>query len=562
MPRIAPNDPLLAGFDPNVPLSLPALFGPEWGGVADFKKTAFADANYRQWSQITGRVVGNLGMLRGVPEWNLSGFSQFFAKMPLVKPSDVVSFAVSGIAKVVQISLTEAATAIPILGWVVQIGVGIYEGIKLAIEYKKSQKTEPPPGEAIEFSRDGNEVFAEQLIAEARGDDWTALFSPPSTSGKWSAKRVAWNPGGGGEGWAFGTRADLGWGLLPGLAECVGTLDTADRYTNYQFPDRTPAGLFASEYDIPPLSTTGALRPSSRQLAILLWQAVMKSGSVQAFNIDPYALVSRWTDYYLGLAEFAETLKTEKGVENAGFYEVSRGKNPKVPYNEAAIATTYLPYSSQPDGSILFATPENVPNWQTTAQIAAAPQGVSIAKLVSVIGADLTFTYADLVKYVCKIHIERSMASLSTLVCAYVPEDAPLLRASGAHREKWIEMRARLLEHDAVMKVELDLIPDGTLEDRNYRAAVQGKQYTRSHTPEGIDLAAAGKGGKPPKKGKPGDAPTVDGAPAPTMPDSPGPGMPGRIGRPSAGVGGWLGVAAGVLAIGATGALVLRKKRR
>lgn len=561
MPIIKPGDPLLSGFDPNAPLVMPPLFGPVWGGdgnVPGWAKTSWAEANYQQWSRMTGSIVGTIGQRIGVPSWNLSGFGTFFQKMPTVPASQLLSASLGLAAKIVSDSLRDSTTAIPILGWIVQIGLQIYDAVNSAIQMNK--KEEPPPGQALVFSSDTNESIAMQLQGMARNMQFQEMFLPPSTSGEWFASAVAWTPGAGRQGWAFGTRDDMGRGLVPGLAQCLGTLVQDNEYINYQFPEfSTNTGQgFGAEFYIPPTSTAGSLAPSSAQLSVLLWQQVMKP-SVAMFHIDPYALASAWHDYYMGLAEFAETLKTEKGVENVkkrgSLRTVEFGKNPKLPYNMAAIATTYLPYSSHEDGSVAFASPE-YSNWDTSAQIAVAPQGVTIDKLVSVIGSDLTYTYADLVKYVCKIHIERSMASLGTLVCAYVPEGAPLLKASGAHRQRWLEMRKRLLEHDAVMQVELDLIPDA-----EYRAEVSGKQYTRGLTPAGIGLGAAGKGGKPPVKVKPGDAPTVDGSGSPAMPDSPGPGLPSGRYRPPSSIGGYIGPALAVLAVGALGAIVLRKRR-
>lgn len=552
MPRIVPGDPLLAGFDPSTPLALPGLFGPEWGiDVADFKKAAWADANYQQWSQVTKRVVSHIGLVQGVPSWSVGGFGTFFEQASLVSPNALLSSAIGGAAKLVSLALAEATTAIPILGWIVELGLALFEGIKFAIEFNKDRPQ--PPGEAIEFSRDGNEIMASNLISSAKESDWTTLFMPPSTSGRWTMERVTWTPGGNGEGWAFGTPDEGGWGLIPGLAECVGTLTTVDRYTNYQFPDRSPVSLFGAEYDVPPTSTTGALRPSARQISVLLWQALMKP-SVSMFQIDPFAIVSAWADYYMGLDAFAETLKTTKGVENvtSGKY-VARGNNPRVPYNIAKIATTYLSYRSTEDGGITFASPETVKKYDTSTQIAGAPKGVSLDKLTSVIGNSLTYTYADLVKYVARVHFDRSLAALETIVCAYVPPDAPLLRASPMHREKWLDMRKRLLDHKALGDVELDLIPDA-----EYRAEVRPRYLQMAGAGFKADGITDGK----PIRTPPGSAPTVDGGPQPDMPESPGPGLPQRPGKPSAGVGGWLGPAVGVLAVTAAGALVVRQLTR
>lgn len=562
MPIIRPDNELLAGFDPSSSLSLPALFGPEWGfDVASFKKQAWAAANYDQWNQVTKTIVGNLGILHGVPQWSVGGFRDFFALGGNVRPSDVLAMALGKAAQIVSTALAQATTAVPILGWIVELGLAIYEGIKLALEYKRSAPR--PPGEAIEFSRDGNEQLAGALINTAKEDDWTSLFLPPSTSGRWTMERVAWTPGGNGEGWAFGTPDEGGWGLIPGLAQSVGTLTTADRYTNYQFPDRSPVSLFGAEFDMPPVSTTGTLRPTAQQVAMLLWQAVMKPSRAM-FQIDPFKLVSQWADYYEGLGEFAETLKTEKGVKNALSKRlpsdmhgtIVRGNNPKVPYNAARLAMSYLWSTMNKDGEIVFASPQTVANYDTSSPLpSTVPAGLTLDKIVDVNGDSLSYTYADIVKYVCRIHYDRSFAALSTLVCAYVPPDAPMLKASSNHREEYETMRARLLNHRALLDVELDLIPDA-----EYRAEVSGRQHIARLQPEGIGLKAPGAG--KPIRTPPGSAPTVDGGPEPAMPDAPGPGLPPRPGKSPTAGGAWLGPAAGVLAVTAAGVLVLRKLGR
>lgn len=519
MPKITAGSPLLAGFSLNTPLKLPKLFGPVWGDIPEWSEDAWADANYSQWSQITGHVVGRIGTKYGVPNWNLPGFGKFFSELPNVTPSDVATLALGAAAKAVSIGLAQAATAVPILGWVVQLGIGIFQGVQLAIEYTKNKKKDRPPSQAIVFSADDNDEMANQLLSLSKEQNWTPLFQPPSTSGEWTMMRVTWTPGGAGQGWAFGTRNEIGRGLLPGLAECVGTLSTGEGNFNYQFPKtRSNTGLsFGAEYDVPPLDTTGSLTPSSRQFSILLWQTLMKP-SVAMYRIDPYKLVSQWHDYYQGLREFAATLRTDEGVKNVnkdGTWE--RGSNPKLPYNEAMIATTYLPFTATKSGGVWFSSPDNNPNFDTAAQIAVAPSGVSLDALFGVIGSDLTYTYADLVKYVCKLHIERSLVALSTIICAYVDENAPLLRASGAHKKRWEDMRRLLLRNRAVHRVEPEMIPDA-----EYRSAVIAAQHANT----GLGFSTGPAQSVPAIPDFPGEAPTVDGRPLPPMPPSPGPGMP------------------------------------
>lgn len=130
MPIIVPGDKALGGFDLSAPIVMPKLFGPVWGGnggVQSWAKDAWAAANYDQWSMLTGHVMGSIGVTTGIPDWNLPGFVQFFSKMPTVTPSDVASLTLGVAAKAVSIGLAQAGTAIPILGWVVQLGIGIFE---------------------------------------------------------------------------------------------------------------------------------------------------------------------------------------------------------------------------------------------------------------------------------------------------------------------------------------------------------------------------------------------------------------------------------------------------
>ena len=566
MPKILPDSPLLAGFDTSGPPVIPDLFGPVWGGaggVQGWAKSAWADANFQQWSSFTGKIVGSIAVKDGLPAWNAEGFGQFFSKMPVVRGKDVESMALGAAAKLVSAGLALAATAIPVVGWVVSIGIGLFTLVSSALASTPSDKRSV--GEALIFKPDTNRAMAEQLLGIVRNeDDWTDLFSPPSTSGEWVMRSVAWTPGGGGEGYAFGVDGQSGRGLVPGLAKCVGTLPTNDGNINYQFA-RTSSnhGLsFGSEYDLPPLDTAGSLAPTSGQIAMLVWQMVMKP-SVAMFRIDPYALGSKWTDYYLGLAEFADTLKSEEGVNNAfqrsGSYGKtwSRGDNPNLPHNEAVIATTYMPFAvrEQDEGRVFVATPDTIASYDTSAQIVNAPEGVTLDKLLSV-NKRLTYTYSDLVVYVCNLHVQRAMLALETLVCAYVGPDMALIKASANHREKWLGMRRLLLEHPAVMDVELGMIPD-----QDYRADVQRAQFRRP------DLGfKAGSGHRTPIRTKPGAPPTVDGRPAPDMPDSPG--APSGGSRPGGSRGGggsfgsWVVPAVGVLAVTAAGMVVLRRRRR
>lgn len=517
MPIVKPGDPLLSGFQLNAPIVMPKLFGPVWGGagqVPGWAATAWAAANYGQWSQITGHIVGHLGATVGVPEWYTKGFATFFEKLPLVPPGQVVSAALGSIAALVGKGLAECYTSVPILGWIVQLGIGIFDLVQSAIQVNK--KKPRPAGEAIAFDGDDNDAEANALLGAAKEADWTLLFAPPSRNGNWSARHVSWTPGGAGEGWAMGVPGELGAGLVPGIAECVGTLTTQDGYTNYQWPNRSQGLAFGAEFDIPPLSTAGALTPSSRQIAVLLWQMLMKPSETM-FRIDPVELESYWNDYYLSLRDFADGLASNAKVKSERVGDAwQRGLNPKLAFNEATIASSYLAYTGTSSGEVKLLGPETVDNFDTSAPLQhGVPQGVSLDELATA-GA-LSYTYADVTRYILRMHHRRALAALKTVTVAYVPESAPLLRAGGSDWQLWRDMRALLLSHRAVMQVELDLVPD-----QEYRSAVAQAQRTRGIV---ADVPLAGM--PPSSKADAGDGPpTVDGKPLPPLPPSPGPGLP------------------------------------
>lgn len=564
MPRIKTGDPILGGFVPSLamnPLKLPKLFGPAWGDVsnaASWKRNAFAEANYGQWAQITGHVVGQLGVLDGVPGWAAQGFGDFFAMMPTVRPSDIATTVLGTAAKSVSIALGECYTAIPIIGWVVQLGIGIYQAIDAALKaekaWKESQK--PPPGRAIIFDSADNEAISSAMVSQTSEPDWTPLFLPPTTRGDWSARHITWIPGTPGQGWAIGIRADLGAGLVPGAAECLGSLDPGDGngWTNYQFANKTQGALFGAEYDLPPLITSGELTPSTRQLSILLWQSVMKP-SVAMFRVDSNAVQSAWLAYFEGLVEFAATLRTDSKVENVKRGDAwERGLNPKLAYNEVLSATSYLAKVMNKDGELELLYPTKELSPKNPGNLPWLPDGISMLDLTEY--GELTYTPADIIRYNCTRHRLRAFAALKTLVCAYVPPNAPLLASHAALAKTHDDMRRLLLDHRAVNDVELDLIPDS-----EYRAAVSQAQHRNSIVAD-VGFGAKGPGGEPPHKGKPGEPPTVDGSPPPQMPDSPAPALPGRYKGGTGGGGAALPIIGFAAVAAVTGFLVLRKRRR
>mgnify|MGYP002621790512 CR=1 FL=1 len=110
-----------------------------------------------------------------------------------------------------------------------------------------------------------------------------------------------------------------------------------------------------------------------------------------------------------------------------------------------------------------------------------------------------------LVRYLVLEQKARMRPTLGTIICAYVPSDAPALLDDPALMQYHNEMRVELLRHPARCEVDLELIPDPVY--RNAMAAAQAQ----------INCGAvmAAPGGPTPKGNR---APTVDPDAAPEPP--------------------------------------------
>ncbi len=468
------NDPdLLAGFQASSPLIPMPLRGSVWSqapNIGKAAKEAFVEGNYRAFVNVGQHALAQLGYSVGVPDWAAAGFETFFklAEKP-IEPSQIAKGVVSGTVELVQGALQQASTAVPIVGLIIQLGLYLWDIIDTALKF--TDTAERPPDQAIVYELAGDLEAANDIKSRVGHKDWTTLFMPPAEDG-WRLSEIAWTPGGGTEGFKFDIPNISHTGLFPGVAERLGT---------YQFPlhdiGSTRPWNFATGFM---LSTTGELLPSGRSFSALLWQSVMKP-SVAMFQVDSHAMESAWEAYFESLWDFSQSdwnygAQTRETITGA----IQR-------------ACTYC--------KIDFTQAK--PYWHLVRQ--SLLQEFSIPKLESKLD-HLTLRYTDIVRYCGIIHRERARAALRTLVCAYVPPNAPLLQADPGLKAYHAQMRTRLLTHPARYDVELDLIPDAA-----YRKAVDdstilnpqvggGLIGTKITTggPSGIDGGNDDDGPKPP----------------------------------------------------------------
>lgn len=484
---------------------------------------AFALQNFRSFASVAQIATSRQAAAVGIPAWIVEPIKTLFTKIPLV--SDGRSLAdgvVDGVVGSVDRALEGAATAVPIVGAVLRMGVSIFQLIRDSIEAEKQAGPRPPPiGDAMIYDM-GADTLEGNLIANVVGtDDWTELFLPPSNDPIFSLEGVARVPGGAASGVQWASHRDLGWGLFPGIGDQLGV---------YQVPGYPGPNAFG------PIFTRGTFRPSGPKFATMLWQSVMKP-SMQMFLVDSHAVEDAWAGYFQGLWAFSNaegygSQFGESATESLRWAIRRTASYAKLYGCKAQIAASKK-------GKIADCRGES----PAFALESALPAGTfSAAKLESRLGA-LTWRYTDIVRYVCGIHRERAAAALGTLVVAYVPSNAPLLLADEALAELHRSMRAALLEHEARYQVEIDLVPETTDEDRGWRSDLH-----RSRMQANVGFKAGS--GRMPQSGKPPKIPTGDRWPTP--PEPPPPGLPADSApAPSGGVGTGLALAAaGILAVG------------
>jgi hypothetical protein len=558
MPRLDQLPDLLAGFDPSsgyFPIPPPnpdAADGAAFIKGEKWARELFAGTDFKSFASVAqGTMAAQAGRV-GVPTWIVAPFREVFLEMPLVEGKSLVSAsldavypAVTGLAADVGVALTDAAVAIPIIGALVKIGVSLAKVIRQQVKDGKPgtghrdiySEMSPMTYELADDYGQGN-----NLLGFGRSGDWTDAFMPTNSEPIFRIAPLSGTQGGH-RWWAD---PGQGLGLMPGIADQLGV---------YQSVHRSP-------------QTTGDFLPSGRKFATMLWQSVMKP-SVQQFYINSHAVQEAWASWFDALWKFSYVgpaslnlsdhdtqwlrARVQQSASYSRLYECEGGNALRggttsdiAPEEATGIKSCLVDWKDPSKGY-------RPPVFKPESVIKAFPRD----KLGKKIG-ELSGLYSDIVRYVCTIHRERASSTLETLVVAYVPSDAPLLAADAMLRQKHRDMRTLLLTHPDRFRVELDLVPTGTPNDREWLAALD-----RSRPPGFEAVADVGlKSGK--STGRIGIVPAIVGVYTPP-PDAPDVGVPEGAETPSGGLdggAGWFMAGLAGVALTAAGVAVARRRRR
>ncbi len=487
MPKLVTDSALLAGFDPGSILLPMPVMGSVWSQapVGDFGKQLWIMDDYASFTNLTQHALAQVGFSTGVPDWATGAFKTFFELAPQSpNGAQLAKGVVAGTASLVQQALQETATSVPIVGIIVQLGIFLWNVIENALKHTDAADTAPDKAIVYELANDLE--AANQLKNYTAQLDWTQLFLPPATDG-WTLSEITWVPGGGkrqGFKFAIPSYSVEYYGLLPGISERLGT---------YQFPEKDIGSSrpwnFYTGYG---MSTTGQVLPSTRKFSTVLWQTAMKP-SVAMFQVDSQAVSDGWDGYFDSLWEFS----------NLDFGKKYKSETARTIAWAIRRACTYCRIDATNSG----------PRITRDSEISAFPT----SKLENGLNAPLTYRYNDIVRYVGKVHRLRARHALDTIICAYVPPDAPLLLAEPTLAALHAERRKQLLEDPARYDVEPDMIPDAA-----YRAAMDEAQTLNVHPgPQGI--ATIGPFG--PQR----TAPPIPASPAQGLPQGVTPTNVGRV---------------------------------
>lgn len=318
-------------------------------------------------------------------------------------------------------SVTETISGVPLLGWLVRLGLLVWDVVSVARE--KAPKIANAP--ALGYDQADDSFATDGLLARTAGNDWTALFLPPP--GGFLTTDLAYT--------ASGVADGFGWGQIGAVSERLGLVPGVGQIAGFWQSSRRMAGS-SRDAGVESIVSGNRLYPSATSFAALTWANAQKPGAPTVGAIDLDKVADAWADYGERLASFADAQSEWRAKQ------VRNGWR----------------WTDEHTGAALYGVArDDVPKpWR------------DVWGLEGLIGWRVG---------IAREHVRKSLATLS---CAYMGPETPALR-DAALRERWALMRERLLRHEARADVDLELVPDAAY--RSALAAARKGAGLRFTTP-------------------------------------------------------------------------------
>ena len=263
---------------------------------------------WKQKATLAGDLLGEVWTKISWIDEKKDSISGILAEVPFpltLDPQRLVG-AIAGVA--LDLALN-AVTAVPVVGWIVGIAVGIGKALAPIFTDLLGNNEVPRERRALLPWRRYNEAVDQQWVRsfiqlDAAGADWMSAFSPPTDPRPWaiadgvddqgnkigqvlapfSGKAVAWNGG---------------YGCLPGTFRVAGILQYRGRpqppHSALRFyNDGTLIHLYGD------FTQTGDFYPALQQVAGTAWQQVA-AGGPDSYKVDCVALEKLWRDWFTAL---------------------------------------------------------------------------------------------------------------------------------------------------------------------------------------------------------------------------------------------------------------------
>ena len=287
-------------------------------GAGSVGQELLTQAGAQAWNQVTqmvwkqkatqaGDLLGDVWSKISWIDSKTDSIAGILAEVPFPLTTDP-KVLVGAIANVALDLALNAVTAVPVVGWIAGIVVGI--GRAVAPIFRDLMNNEVPPERRAvlpwkKYSGWLDQDWVRSFIKlEAPGVDWTNTFSPPTDPRPWaiadgvddqgnkigqvlapfSGKAVAWNGG---------------YGCLPGTFRVAGILQYRGRpqppHSALRFyNDGTLIHLYGD------FTQTGDFYPALQQVAGTAWQQVA-AGGPDSYKVDCVALEKLWRDWFTAL---------------------------------------------------------------------------------------------------------------------------------------------------------------------------------------------------------------------------------------------------------------------